>query len=196
MPGRTKPPNALAAPAPPLAERVTFLVHTIHSRIGLIGNRHFRAHDLNHYSARILVLLLEHEELRTGELVDLMVLPQSTISSQLQALHAKRLVRRRRSRKDNRSVMVTLTPAGEELARDCDGLSLHVHNALLDGVSAREVKAGLAFLNKVNAQLLALQSEERVLYPFHGPGQLRQLNSTETARMAPDKVRQQKGKKT
>ena len=185
---------ALAASAPPLAERVTFLVHTIHSRIGLIGNRHFRAHDLNHYSARILVLLLEHEELRTGELVDLMVLPQSTISSQLQALHAKRLVRRRRSRKDNRSVMVTLTPAGEELARDCNGLSLHVHGALLDGVSAREAKVGLAFLNKVNAQLLALQSQDRVLYPFHGPGQLRQLNSTETPRMAPDKARQQKGK--
>ena len=104
-------------PALPLQERVTFLVHTVHSRIGLIGNRHFRAHDLNHYSARILVLLLEYEELRTGELVDLMVLPQSTISSQLQALHARRLVRRRRSRKDNRSVMVTLTPAGAELAR-------------------------------------------------------------------------------
>jgi len=52
----------------PLEQRLSFLVHAIHARIGAIGNRHFRAHDLNQYSARILVLLLEHEELRTGEL--------------------------------------------------------------------------------------------------------------------------------
>lgn len=167
-----KPAPAPIEPALPLQERVTFLVHTVHSRIGLIGNRHFRAHDLNHYSARILVLLLEHEELRTGELVDLMVLPQSTISSQLQALHAKRLVRRRRSRKDNRSVMVTLTPAGAELARDCDGLSLRVHSELLKGVSRAEAKAGLAFLAKLHARLQQLQGQEAPLYPFRGPGQL------------------------
>ena len=177
MPSRTKPPKPLATPAPPLAERVTFLVHTIHSRIGLIGNRHFRAHDLNHYSARILVLLLEHEELRTGELVDLMVLPQSTISSQLQALHAKRLVRRRRSRKDNRSVMVTLTPAGEELARDCNGLSLRVNEQVLQGISPREAKIGLAFMHKVQQRLLQLEAQDAALYPFHGPGQLERLNA-------------------
>ena len=97
---------------PTLTQRVSFLVHIVNARISNVGNRHFREHDLNHFSARILVLLLENEELRTGELVDLMVLPQSTISSQLQALHKKRLIRRRRSRQDNRSVMVTLTAAG------------------------------------------------------------------------------------
>lgn len=169
MAGTRKLPPVPAQPVLPMEERITFLVHMIHSRIGLIGNRHFRAHELNHYSARILVLLLEHEELRTGELVDLMVLPQSTISSQLQGLHAKRLVRRRRSRKDNRSVMVTLTPAGAELARDCNGLSLHVHAALLDGVSRAEAKRGLAFLAKLHGRLQELQDQEAPLYPFRGP---------------------------
>lgn len=138
-----------------------------------MGNRHFRAHDLNHYSARILVLLLEHEELRAGELVDLMVLPQSTISSQLQALHSKRLIRRRRSRHDSRSVILTLTPAGLELARDCDGLSLRVHHALLEEVSEREKKAAISFLRKIDARLLQLQTLE--LYPFHGPAQLERM---------------------
>ena len=168
--------------APPLEGRVSFLVHTLHSHIAQVGNRHFRAHELNHYSARILVLLLEHEELRTGELVDLMVLPQSTISSQLQSLHAKRLVRRRRSRQDNRSVMVTLTAAGAELARDCDGLSLRVNEAVLKGIPAREARAGLAFMHKIQQRILALEEQSKLLYPFHGPGQLALLHAAPAAR--------------
>jgi DNA-binding MarR family transcriptional regulator len=158
--------------ASPLAmeDRLTFLVHTVGARIASVGNRHFRAHDLNHFSARILVLLLQHEELRAGELVELMVLPQSTISSQLQALHAKRLIRRRRSRKDNRSVILTLTPEGLELARDCDGLSLRVHHALLDDITERERRAGIEFLRKVNQRLLAMEQQE--LYPFRAPARL------------------------
>ena len=163
----------LSSNAPAMVDRLTFLVHMVAARIASVGNRHFRAHDLNHYSARVLVLLLEREELRTGELVELMALPQSTISSQLQALHAKRLIRRRRSRKDNRSVMVTLTAAGRELARDCNGLSLRVHEALLNGIPAREKQVAFGFLRKVNARLLELEQQD--LYPFHGPAQLEQL---------------------
>jgi DNA-binding MarR family transcriptional regulator len=162
-----------------LEDRITFLVHTVAARIAAVGNRHFRAHDLNHYSARILVLLLQREELRAGELVELLVLPQSTISSQLQALHAKRLIRRRRSRHDNRSVILTLTAAGLELARDCDALSLQVHHALLDDMPDRAKRSGIAFLRKVDARLRELQSQD--LHPFHGPAQLQRMAEADTA---------------
>ncbi len=181
---RTGSPAAIPERAgTPLEDRLTFLVHTTAARVAAIGNRHFRAHDLNHYSARILVLLLEHEELRAGELVELMVLPQSTISSQLQALHAKRLIRRRRSRRDNRSVILTLTPAGLELARDCDGLSVRVHHDLMDAVTQREKRVALSFLRKINARLLELQSQN--LYPFHGPAQLERMAQRDAASNAP-----------
>lgn len=177
---------------PALENRLTFLVHAVGARIAAVGNRHFRAHDLNHFSARILVLLLQYDELRAGELVELMVLPQSTISSQLQALHAKRLIRRRRSRIDNRSVIVTLTPAGQELARDCDGLSLLVNQALLEDVSDKEKKVAFAFLRKVNASLLELEQQE--LYPFHRPAQLEQLSAR--AEPAPARKPRTRGGKT
>lgn len=162
-----------AADVPALTERLTFLIHTAGARIANIGNRHFREHDLNHYSARILVMLLEHQELRTGELVERMVLPQSTISSQLQALHKKRLIRRRRSRQDNRAVIVSLTPAGLELARDCDALSLRVHAQMIAGLGEREQSQGFAFLGKINDRLVEL--EQRDPTPFHAVAQLRAL---------------------
>ena len=166
-----------AAALPALTERLTFLLHTASARIANIGNRHFREHDLNHYSARILVLLLENEELRTGDLVERMVLPQSTISSQLQALHKKRLIRRRRSRQDNRSVMVSLTPAGLELARDCNALSLRVHEEVVGTISERDWRLGHAFLRTINERLVVLEQQD--LYPFHGVAQLNAMASNE-----------------
>ncbi len=186
MPPSPQPPSPATTDLP-LEERISFLVHTVAARIAAVGNRHFRAHDLNHYSARILVLLLQHEELRAGDLVEMLALPQSTISSQLQALHAKRLIRRRRSRRDTRSVILTLTPAGLELARDCDGLSLRVHHAVLDALSEREKTAGLAFLRKVNDSLLGLQSQ--ALHPFHGPAQLQRLSESESSPAASSRKR-------
>lgn len=89
----------------------------------------------------------------------------------------RRLIRRRRSRHDNRSVILTLTPAGIELARDCDGLSLRVHHALLDDMSEREKKVAFGFLRKVNARLLSLESQD--IYPFHGPAQLEEIAGTD-----------------
>ena len=78
MATKTSPPSEptedLTASLLAMEDRLTFLVHTVGVRIASVGNRHFRAHDLNHFSARILVLLLQHEELRAGELVELMVL--------------------------------------------------------------------------------------------------------------------------
>ena len=69
-----------------LADRLTFLVHVASARVATIGNRHFREHDLNHFSARILVLLLEKKELRTGELGDLMVLRRGPNNKRLALL--------------------------------------------------------------------------------------------------------------
>ncbi len=169
--------NADAA-APEMAQRVTFLVHRVSARIAMVGNRHFLEHGLNHFSARILVLMLEREELRTGELVDLMVLPQSTISSQLLALHKRRLIRRRRSRQDNRSVILTLTPAGIELARDCNQLSLRVHAATLRDIPERERQIAFAFLRKIDERLAEI--EQQTVYPFHEPEQLQALVAPDT----------------
>jgi len=147
-----------------LNERFSYLFHQISARLSMIGNRHFRQYSLNHFSARILVLLLEKKEMRTGELVEMMALPQSTISTQLLGLHKRRLIHRRRSRQDNRSVIVTLSKDGEVLARNCDGLSRSVHKLLTEAMTEEEYEAGYAFLNKVNAHLAGMENRE--LYRF------------------------------
>lgn len=139
---RASPPAAPAEPAAPslpLEARLSFLVHTINARLAQVANRLFRAHDLDLFSSRILVMLLQRREMRVGALAEAMALPQSTISHQLQRLEARKLVRRSRKREDNRAVAVVLTPRGLAVAQECDAVSVAVYAALIERFDAAEI---------------------------------------------------------
>jgi MarR family transcriptional regulator, organic hydroperoxide resistance regulator len=154
----------VARKTPPLEERFSYLCHKISSRIAMIGNRHFRKHSLNHYSARILVLLLEHPSLKMGDLVNLMLLPQSTISTQLQSLHKRGFIARARAQHDNRSVIVALTPSGRKVARDCEELSARVQELIAAGFSATERKLAYQMFERIESRLIA--AEGKIIHEF------------------------------
>ena len=140
-----------------LEERLSFLIHTMSTRIALIGYRLHREHGINHFTARILVLLLEHQELRISDLVDLLVLPQSTVSSHLQVLQKKGLIRRRRSRKDSRSVFISLSITGLPLAQACNEQSQRAIQAMLSDIDEEQRSTVFDFLRKVNQRLAQMQ---------------------------------------
>lgn len=133
-------PSADQNPLPPLTDRVSFVVHRVNARIGQVCTPMFAALDVDLYSSRILALLHERSEMTVGELVDVMVLPQSTISHQLQRLDRRRLIHRRRSAADNRSVTVSLTADGKRLAKQCYELGAAVHLSIASRFSAQEMQ--------------------------------------------------------
>ncbi len=139
-----------------LQERLTFLIHTVSNRIGLFGQHLHREHGINHFTARILVLLLEFDELRISDLVELLVLPQSTLSSHLQVLQKKGLIRKRRSRKDSRSVYLSLSPTGLELAHACNDMSQKANAGMLEGIDPAEREVAIGFLRKISERLPVL----------------------------------------
>lgn len=139
-----------------LQQRLSFVIHTISNRIALFGQHLHREHGINHFTARILVLLLEFEELRISDLVELLVLPQSTLSSHLQVLQKKGLIRKRRSRKDSRSVYLSLSPAGLELAQACNDMSQRANAGMLEGMDPAESQIAFEFLRKVSERLPVL----------------------------------------
>ncbi len=143
-----QPPLNVATP-PDLQNRFTFLIHKLNARLAQISNQLFQDYGLNAYSARILVLLLEYKELRVGMLVEIMAIPQSTVSHQLQRLEKQKIIRRRRRHEDNRSVKVTLTPLGHEIAEECNKLSLEVQNGIVGNLS----KADFNRLSRLLPQL-------------------------------------------
>lgn len=138
-------------------DRLTFAIHVISSRVSQLGQPLFKPHRINHFAARILVLLYKRGELRIGELVDDLVLSQSTISSQLQIMERKGLVTRRRLESDSRVVCIALTPKGRPLARACDELSLRVNREMMDALQATQRSDIFESLLRINERLAKMQ---------------------------------------
>jgi MarR family transcriptional regulator, organic hydroperoxide resistance regulator len=130
-----------------LDDRISLIVHRLNSRFTQIANQLLQTRDINMYDSRILLFLLERKEMRVGELVEAMALPQSTISHQLTRLKSRKLIRRRRTRGDNRAVAITLTPAGEEVARASEIFSLEVQSRIAEEFSSEEMRQLRRVLN-------------------------------------------------
>lgn len=117
----------------PFDRRISYLIYRLSAKLSVVANRMFAETGLDVYSSRIILLLVEYEEMRVGELASAMVLPQSTMSHQLARLEVQGLIRRQRAEDDNRSVTVTLTPAGRKAAVDCEALSAHINDEIRRG---------------------------------------------------------------
>lgn len=128
------PPLQAVAGFPPVTERLSFRMHQLNAMFARVCNPLFRQYRVDLISSRILVLVLELGAIRAGELVDLMILPQSTISHQLQRLEKLGYVERSRRDEDQRVVTVSLTSTGRLVAGACEKLSLSVYGVLVKDV--------------------------------------------------------------
>ncbi len=155
---------------PPLGERISFLIHRVEKKTELICNPLFRHLHVALQDTRVLVNLLEAGKLRVGDLVNLMVMPQSTISHQLRSLEKRKLVRRTQCVKDSRSVLVELTPHGRKIARECNKMSEEVYQVMVNGLSQSELALLRFQLREVFTRL-----EE-----FHRKGPAEQISSART----------------
>lgn len=156
-------PKPSKQPLPPLDERISFLIHRISARVFLICNPYFRGYGIDLHNSRMLVILLEQEQVRVGDLVTRMVLPQSTISHQIRQLEKRGLVKRKRAEDDSRSVTVSLTKKGREVAIMCNTLSTEVYQAMVEGMSSAELKLLRQQLRQIFDRLDAFDSAQRSL---------------------------------
>jgi len=150
---------------PPINDRITFLMHRIEAKMELICNPLFRHLDVAWHTSRILVILMEVNRARVGDLVTRMVLPQSTISHQLRELEKRKLIRRTQAVADSRSVIVELTARGRVVAGKCNQLSAEVYEAMVAGLSQRELKRLRVQMRHMFDGLEKLSAKKRVERP-------------------------------
>lgn len=143
---------------PPLEERATFLIHRFNAKLSQACQPVFAAYELDLYSSRILVALTQHGMLSVGALVELMALPQSTISHQLKRLDRIGYIERTRSRTDNRSVEVRLTDTGRQVAETCNQLSREIYLAAVATFSDAEIEVLSGLLKRMYVNLPELSS--------------------------------------
>ena len=73
--------------------------------------------DLTYTQYITMMAMWEHKSLNVSALVDYLYLDSGTLTPLLKKLEQKGYVVRKRSEEDERSLIVTITPAGEELKK-------------------------------------------------------------------------------
>jgi len=149
-----------ASGLPPINDRISFLMHRIDAQLAVICNPHFRQIDVVLHQSRILVILLEGGPVRVADLVQLMVLPQSTISHQLRELEKHGLITRKPDRNDSRATKIELTSKGKRTAQQCNALSTDIYQTMVDTLSKSEVEVLRAQLRGIFERLEDFRQEK------------------------------------
>lgn len=100
----------------------------------------------------VLMALWQHGEMNMGVLGQAVALDSGTLSPLLRKLVVQGLVERARSAQDERSVLISLTPAGNALRKRAH--SVHARVACSTGRSAQQRQALLKQLHHLRAALL------------------------------------------
>ncbi|MBX9664288.1 MarR family transcriptional regulator [Novosphingobium sp.] len=149
-------PDGDESALPPLAERISFLVHRVGAHMARISNPWFQEAGVDLVTSRMIVLLAERGELTAGEIVKVMALPQSTISHQLKRLEGLGYLTREVGPQDSRIVIARLTPEGIEVARRSNALSREVVDALVAAIGEDDLPIVRAALKRADAALEAM----------------------------------------
>ncbi|WP_164019022.1 MarR family winged helix-turn-helix transcriptional regulator [Pyxidicoccus trucidator] len=121
--------------------RLVLDVHRATHRIGLFLDAAEPALDVSQGEAHLLAYLLEVGDTSLGVLHAAFAHKRSTLTSYVDRLEAKRLVRRELRPEDRRSFQVSLTAAGRTLATRVHRRLEALEAAALEGLSARDVEA-------------------------------------------------------
>lgn len=94
-----------------------------------------------------MMVMWEHKSVTVGKLCELLCLDTGTLTPMLKKMEAAGLVERRRSKDDERSVIVSITETGEALRAKASEVPARMAQCV--SLSAEEAKELLELLNKI-----------------------------------------------
>lgn len=144
--------------APPLKDRVSFLVHRINAHLLRITKPKLKVWGVDLTEARLLSALLEGGAMPAGELVRLMALPQSTISHQLKRLEERGFLTRTADLRDSRIITAELTEKGTKVAHETNELSRDVAASLARAIGAEDIEKLRVAMKRIDAELDASEN--------------------------------------
>jgi DNA-binding MarR family transcriptional regulator len=136
---------------------IPYLIHRIAVRIEDSINAKARKYGLKVSEIRVLLRLLDHGDMRVGELASLTSLEPSALSHILRRIGEAGWVTRMRAPQDARQVLVSLTEKGRRLAR-----LLHPHIRRYNDIAGRgiarpEIARLRAALDQIYENLLGME---------------------------------------
>lgn len=117
------------------------------------------AADVSVIEWRVLSTLADHPQISVGQLSDIVMCKQPTLSKAIDRMEAKGWVTRSLSRQDRRMIAVTIDEAGMKIARPLLVKAKEVEEAELSGFDEKEIQA----LKETLRDLVRHCSDNRVL---------------------------------
>lgn len=121
-------------------ETLPTLINRVAEKIVAIGNTDYAPLGMNVRSARVMLALDGHNSLRVYEIIERCGIEPSTFSHLLNRLVRLGYVTRARPEEDNRAVLVSLTPAGKKIVRQCTEIVARHHALLASSLTSKEVE--------------------------------------------------------
>ena len=110
--------------------------------------------------ARVLTFLLEQEGLRCSSLANAIGLEATALSHLLRSLADQDLIARNRAQSDQRTIEVSLTPKGRDLAMQCRAMNLQMESILIKGLGEADLQSLHGILTRMSANLDAAGGAE------------------------------------
>lgn len=96
-----------------------------------------------------MMVMWEHKILTVGRIGELLMLDSGTLTPMLKKMEAAGLVKRERSRQDEREMIVTITPKGEELRAKAEAIPQQMMSCT--SISLEQARQLRELLNKIIA---------------------------------------------
>jgi DNA-binding MarR family transcriptional regulator len=146
-------------------DTLPFALHRLAARSVAQATSDFAAMGLTVSEARVMIVTLQHEPIRVSAVAAGTAIELSTLSHMLGRLERDKLVKRTRDANDSRSVAVTLTPRGRQIAKKAQAASYDHQEIMLAGLTPDQIATLRALLRHVydNVDATATGSGSAVL---------------------------------
>jgi len=134
---------------------VPYLLYRITNQLNRKLRNRLRKADINISRWRVLAVLRAYGQLTLGQIVDVTVMEQPSVSRIVAQLENEGLVRRKLGKKDSRFVLVNLTSAGEKAFHSIYPTAQMHQEKALRGFSPKEVDKLIDFLRRIQANIEA-----------------------------------------
>ena len=132
-----------------LSDHLPYLFKHIHSQLEVASAGQLARFGVNVAVWRILAVLWSHDDVSHRELAHLTSIEVSTLSRVSKTVQRAGLIRRKRTKEDQRTVRVTLTEKGRELAQAIIPSAIKSQDEMFANLSAKDIQTLIGLLHKV-----------------------------------------------
>jgi DNA-binding MarR family transcriptional regulator len=136
---------------------IVYLIHRIAVRLEDSINAKARKYRLRIGEIRVLMRLLDHGDLRVGDLAQMTSIEPSALSHLLRRLSNDGWVVRTRGAKDNRLVLASLTPRGRKFAAMVQPYIREHNDAALHGIKSTALPTLRELLETIYHNIVRLE---------------------------------------